>query len=671
MLIICLDRRLAPDTSELVVYLNKACSADGCSGDSFERKVILKTNSGPIPKGYIWYTSPGDVDGDGYVDFVTSTRGGVHWTRNRGGKGDFTPEDTFFIHSGDHGIHVAAADLDGDGNLDVVTGGNPGGKLIVMTAFERKCRSPSTTLVERNSGNFFCERCPGGHYLPVGFPSFGECYNSRCLSGQTDHDNDTATPCQQCDRTGHGMVDANTGVGDTLHGACEDYLCKVGYTDDDFDSTNACSKCPANSFTVGSGSIGFASCFCDADHYDTVKGPEVDCARCPTNATSVALSTSPCHCSCESGTFNANANCTALDAADLKAAPDAELLPVCQACRVCGVGYFQTGTCGGEVDYSCTACPDPHATTDSTGATSVTECRCKDGYYNENSKVANDRGDGISCAAVERIPPTARLEFNRQNGAGGIVFTNQPLAYLTIGFNGSSLLQHPDVGGFRSIKPLRGCNVTAEAGASVGAVCPKDGTNAFAATGEVAEEFFGIVLSEKGYTAFAAVRIVQEGAYRMSTPSGAIQDVHNTLSQEPNRVAVLYDSTRPVVKLAATGAALGADGQTATVGLNVTDTGYFGGRRLKRHELAINMLAAIAKAAPNLAAAADIELKSAQPNRVLVYPAGHPNAGSRSLSAIVAHFEPLWKAAIQRGTIPIRAATKVARVDGMRVAAIN
>ena len=90
--------------------------------------------------------------------------------------------------------------------------------------------------------------------------------------------------------------------------------------------------------------------------------------------------------------------------------------------------------------------------------------------------------------------------------------------------------------------------------------------------------------------------------------------------------------------------------------------------QISEHELAINMLAAIAKAAPNLAAAADIELKSAQPNRVLVYPAGHPNAGSRSLSAIVAHFEPLWKAAIQRGTIPIRAATKVARVDGMRVA---
>lgn len=79
--------------------------------------------------------------------------------------------------------------------------------------------------------------------------------------------------------------------------------------------------------------------------------------------------------------------------------------------------------------------------------------------------------------------------------------------------------------------------------------------------------------------------------------------------------------------------------------------------RLPEHELCVLLLSNIAKASVSLAPSADTELKAAPGSRIHVYPPLHPSAGARSLTAIVAHYDPLWRAAIQRGTIPMRAPT--------------
>jgi hypothetical protein len=92
--------------------------------------------------------------------------------------------------------------------------------------------------------------------------------------------------------------------------------------------------------------------------------------------------------------------------------------------------------------------------------------------------------------------------------------------------------------------------------------------------------------------------------------------------------------------------------------------------RIQEGELCLIMLRAVARATNLFATDCDIELKADVGQRKLVYPADHPtHPNERSLSAIVAHFDPLWKAAIQRGSIPIRTASAktpgTGKVDAM------
>lgn len=78
------------------------------------------------------------------------------------------------------------------------------------------------------------------------------------------------------------------------------------------------------------------------------------------------------------------------------------------------------------------------------------------------------------------------------------------------------------------------------------------------------------------------------------------------------------------------------------------------GDRLPENDLCVLVLSAISKASAHLAPVTDTELKAAPAARQFVYPPAHPNAGLRSLTAVVEHFDPIWRAAIQRGTIPLR-----------------
>ena len=80
-------------------------------------------------------------------------------------------------------------------------------------------------------------------------------------------------------------------------------------------------------------------------------------------------------------------------------------------------------------------------------------------------------------------------------------------------------------------------------------------------------------------------------------------------------------------------------------------------QRIDENELCLILLRCISTAAVHLAADSDTELKASAGSRKFVYPPGSANAGERSIARIVQHFDPLWKSAIQRGTIPMRVPT--------------
>ena len=90
--------------------------------------------------------------------------------------------------------------------------------------------------------------------------------------------------------------------------------------------------------------------------------------------------------------------------------------------------------------------------------------------------------------------------------------------------------------------------------------------------------------------------------------------------------------------------------------------------RIGEPELCLITLRAIARASAQLSTECDNELKALPAERRFKYPPAHPSlANERCLSEIVKHFEPLWKSAIQRGTIPLRAATSKQSASNSRV----
>ena len=57
------------------------------------------------------------------------------------------------------------------------------------------------------------------------------------------------------------------------------------------DFATACKLCPANSHTLNESSVSLDDCVCDAEFYDAIVGPGVECALCPvgTNLRELAL----------------------------------------------------------------------------------------------------------------------------------------------------------------------------------------------------------------------------------------------------------------------------------------------------------------------------------------------------------------------------------------------
>jgi hypothetical protein len=109
------------------------------------------------------YVAAGDVNGDGAVDIITGTDVGAQpLVKVFNGKDDslltsFVSDPT----AGPNGVRVAAANVDGDGDADIITGAGPGGP-------------PRVTVVDGATGkeiwNFFAydETFMGGVYVAAG-----------------------------------------------------------------------------------------------------------------------------------------------------------------------------------------------------------------------------------------------------------------------------------------------------------------------------------------------------------------------------------------------------------------------------------------------------------------------------------------------------------------------
>ena len=85
------------------------------------------------------YVAAGDVNGDGQADIITGAGagGGPHVRIFDGATGNVLDEFMAYGDGFSGGVRVAAADVDGDGLADVITGAGPGGGPHVQVFDER------------------------------------------------------------------------------------------------------------------------------------------------------------------------------------------------------------------------------------------------------------------------------------------------------------------------------------------------------------------------------------------------------------------------------------------------------------------------------------------------------------------------------------------------------
>ena len=94
-------------------------NADG--SDNFTQEHVVVNDLPDWP--YAFHVSAADVDGDGDVDILSAGRNNVSWDENTDGQGNYTAHHLILGGSYTVGSTINTADFDGDGDLDVVVSG--------------------------------------------------------------------------------------------------------------------------------------------------------------------------------------------------------------------------------------------------------------------------------------------------------------------------------------------------------------------------------------------------------------------------------------------------------------------------------------------------------------------------------------------------------------------
>ena len=164
--------------------------------------------------------------------------------------------------------------------------------------------------------------------------------------------------------------------------------CQKGY----YWNMGACIACPTGSTTLEDGAVSLTSCTCMPGFVNTQPSNPAACEACgvgffcngeshrqacPANHTTEQdTSGNKSHCVCSTGVYLKDGSCTACPAGHFKI--DVGNMP----CQKCPHGRW-SGVVGADTSLVCTACM-AGATTQSSGATSVFECKCEPGLYGVN-----------------------------------------------------------------------------------------------------------------------------------------------------------------------------------------------------------------------------------------------------------------------------------------------
>lgn len=111
---------------------------DGAGTFDATRSVVLGTGDGASS------VIAADVDGDGDMDIVAAFRfdGYIMWYENIDGVGDFAAGEAIAIEGGPN--HVVAADFDADGDFDLVCASFDSGRLVWFENLRKEAESSSS-----------------------------------------------------------------------------------------------------------------------------------------------------------------------------------------------------------------------------------------------------------------------------------------------------------------------------------------------------------------------------------------------------------------------------------------------------------------------------------------------------------------------------------------------
>ena len=122
----------------------------------------------------------------------------------------------------------------------------------------------------------------------------------------------------------------------------------------------SCTLCPANSKTFASGSASVDSCFCEAQYYDAIVGPGVECAVCPPGSACAAGNATKDRLPLEPGQWRTGANSVVVETCPVEESclGGEDPASYCKEgsggplCMVCDAGFRQTSMDG------CVRCKD-------------------------------------------------------------------------------------------------------------------------------------------------------------------------------------------------------------------------------------------------------------------------------------------------------------------------